>query len=46
MGLVQTWAGAGLDNDLLRDRLVVGLMGAGLVRVGLVRAGLVRAGFG
>ena len=46
MGLVRTWAGAGLDEGLMRDGLVVGLMGTRLVRVGLVRAGLVRAGLG
>ena len=43
-GLGLKWAGAGLDDDLIRDVLVVDLLRVGLVRAGLVREGLVRAG--
>ena len=44
MGLVRTWAGAGLDNGLTRDGLVVGLMRTRMVKGGICEGGLGEGG--
>ena len=44
VGVVRTWAGAGLDNGLTRDGLVVGLMRTRMVKGGICEGGLGEGG--